>query len=167
MQTKLIIDGQEQLVEVLERSPSHVVLEWGGQSHRFDVHQQNGGVLVLRDAEGHLLPAFVGQKNADGIAPVWVDGVSLSIGKAWRRRAGGDDVAGKPVAPLTGMVCEVLVAEGDVVEKGAALVVMEAMKMQMTISAAQAGTITAVHVAVGAQVSEGTELVSLEVSDAA
>ncbi|WP_375341930.1 acetyl/propionyl/methylcrotonyl-CoA carboxylase subunit alpha [Sinorhizobium prairiense] len=65
------------------------------------------------------------------------------------------------VAPMPGLVKLVRVGAGDAVTKGQALVVMEAMKMELTLSASREGTIANVHVAEGAQVSEGTVLVTL------
>jgi 3-methylcrotonyl-CoA carboxylase alpha subunit len=48
------------------------------------------------------------------------------------------------------------------VEKGAALVVLEAMKMEHTIAAPAAGVVTAVNFGVGERVAEGADLVDLE-----
>ncbi len=61
-------------------------------------------------------------------------------------------VAGGLVAPMPGKVVKVLVAEGQEVAAGAALVVLEAMKMEHTVRAADAGTVRALKVAVGDQV---------------
>ena len=61
-------------------------------------------------------------------------------------------VAGGLTAPMPGKVVKVLVSEGQAVVAGAALVVLEAMKMEHTVRAADAGTVRAIHVAVGDQV---------------
>ena len=61
-------------------------------------------------------------------------------------------VAGGLVAPMPGKVVKVLVAPGQQVAAGAALVVLEAMKMEHTIRAGDGGTVRALHVAVGDQV---------------
>ena len=61
-------------------------------------------------------------------------------------------VAGGLIAPMPGKVVKVLVGEGQEVAAGAALVVLEAMKMEHTVRAADAGTVRAIHVAVGDQV---------------
>ncbi|MDQ2918235.1 MAG: ATP-grasp domain-containing protein [Pseudomonadota bacterium] len=68
---------------------------------------------------------------------------------------------GQLAAPMSGTVVAVMVAAGDPVEKGAALVVLEAMKMEHTIVAPTAGRIAAVHFAVGDRVSEGADLVDM------
>ncbi|OLU26344.1 3-methylcrotonyl-CoA carboxylase [Pseudomonas sp. PA15(2017)] len=65
-------------------------------------------------------------------------------------------------APMNGSIVRVLVAPGQSVEAGAALVVLEAMKMEHSIRAPQAGTIKAVCCAEGELIAEGSVLVELE-----
>jgi 3-methylcrotonyl-CoA carboxylase alpha subunit len=70
--------------------------------------------------------------------------------------------AGHLAAPMSGTVVAVPVSVGDRVERGAALVVLEAMKMEHTIVAPAPGIVTAVNFAVGDRVPEGADLVDLE-----
>ena len=56
---------------------------------------------------------------------------------------------------MPGKIVKVLVAEGDVVRTGQALVIMEAMKMEHSIGAPHDGVVAEVRVAEGEQVSEG------------
>ncbi|MBB5460312.1 acetyl/propionyl/methylcrotonyl-CoA carboxylase subunit alpha [Paraburkholderia sp. Cpub6] len=73
---------------------------------------------------------------------------------------------GRLTAPMPGKVIAVLVEPGAVVEKGAPLIVMEAMKMEHTIGAPAAGTVAEVLYAVGDQVTDGAQLLVLEVQQA-
>ncbi|HWE80500.1 MAG TPA: acetyl-CoA carboxylase biotin carboxyl carrier protein subunit, partial [Gaiellaceae bacterium] len=59
-------------------------------------------------------------------------------------------------------VIGVNVAAGDTVAARDALVVIEAMKMEMPLTASRAGRIRAVHVAEGDTVARGTVLVEME-----
>ena len=70
--------------------------------------------------------------------------------------------AGRLVAPMPAKVVQVRVREGDRVEAAAVLVVLEAMKMEMAITAPAKGTVGAVHFAAGDQVREGATLVDFE-----
>jgi 3-methylcrotonyl-CoA carboxylase alpha subunit len=63
---------------------------------------------------------------------------------------------------MPGKVIAVLVQAGSTVSKGEALLVMEAMKMEHTITAPTAGTIARIHYAVGDQVAEGEALVAIQ-----
>ena len=75
--------------------------------------------------------------------------------------SGAEDEGGL-VAPMPGKVLEVLVAQGDAVEAGTPLMVLEAMKMEHRIVAAADGTVSAVHYAAGDQVAQGAVLLDLE-----
>ena len=63
---------------------------------------------------------------------------------------------------MPGRVLAVHVKAGDEVAKGAPLVVLEAMKMEQTITAPAAGRIARVLCAPGDQVREGAELLAFE-----
>ncbi|MBZ5755301.1 acetyl/propionyl/methylcrotonyl-CoA carboxylase subunit alpha [Pseudomonas sp. S5(2021)] len=65
-------------------------------------------------------------------------------------------------APMNGSIVRVLVEAGQHVEAGAALVVLEAMKMEHSIRAPQAGVVKGLYCSEGELVSEGTALVELE-----
>ncbi|HYB08803.1 MAG TPA: acetyl/propionyl/methylcrotonyl-CoA carboxylase subunit alpha [Alphaproteobacteria bacterium] len=70
-----------------------------------------------------------------------------------------DAVGGRLAAPMPGKVVEVLVKDGASVKRGAPLLVLEAMKMEHTISAFADGTIEKVIYSAGEQVEEGAELI--------
>ena len=110
-------------------------------------------------------------------AGVVIDGVKFSIFLQGRRfdlervdalatlvvdeeHAGAAD--GRLRAPMSGKVLALVAQPGVRVEKGAPLMVMEAMKMEHTIAAPAAGVVKAFGFAVGDQVTEGAELVSFE-----
>jgi 3-methylcrotonyl-CoA carboxylase alpha subunit len=65
-------------------------------------------------------------------------------------------------APMNGSIVRVLVEAGKTVEAGTTLVVLEAMKMEHSIRAAEAGVVKAVYCTEGEMISEGTTLVELE-----
>jgi 3-methylcrotonyl-CoA carboxylase alpha subunit len=68
---------------------------------------------------------------------------------------------GRLTAPMPGKVVSFAVKAGDTVSKGQALAVMEAMKMEHTISAPQGGVVAELLYAPGEQVQEGAELLKL------
>jgi len=65
-------------------------------------------------------------------------------------------------APMNGSIVRVLVEPGQAVEAGTALVVLEAMKMEHSIRAPEAGTVKALYCREGEMVSEGSVLVELQ-----
>lgn len=66
---------------------------------------------------------------------------------------------------MPGKIIALAAAVGEPVEKGAPLVVMEAMKMEHTLVAPAKGRVTAYRCEVGEQVEDGVSLVDFELQD--
>jgi len=81
------------------------------------------------------------------------------------KRVAGFD--GRALAsPMNGRVVAVHAKAGDAVSQGSALIVLEAMKMEHTLTAPAALRVKAVHVARGAQVAPGKLLMEFEQGEA-
>jgi acetyl/propionyl-CoA carboxylase alpha subunit len=124
---------------------------------------------VRRRAAAALAPAgSPWYATPQGPAPVAADGLVLHEG--WQYTVGEDEAegsggalpAGALEAPMPGTVLRVDVAPGQAVEAGQTLVVLEAMKMELSIAAPVEGTIRDVHVTAGQLVARGQPLVALE-----
>lgn len=63
---------------------------------------------------------------------------------------------------LAGRIVSVDVKEGDAVEAGAQVLVLEAMKMNTPVAAVKAGKVSKIHVAAGDTVEEGQALLDIE-----
>jgi acetyl-CoA/propionyl-CoA carboxylase, biotin carboxylase, biotin carboxyl carrier protein len=84
--------------------------------------------------------------------PPWAELARRRRERARAGAAGGSDAV---VSPMQGTVLKVEVADGDAVEAGRVLCVVEAMKMENEIAAHRAGTIANLSVAAGAAVTNG------------
>ncbi|TRZ91159.1 MAG: acetyl/propionyl/methylcrotonyl-CoA carboxylase subunit alpha [Rhodocyclaceae bacterium] len=96
---------------------------------------------------------------------VFIDGVSFifaAIDPLFHAGSGGGAEGGL-TAPMPGKVIALIAGLGVWVEKGAPLLILEAMKMEHTITAPASGTVKAFCFSVGEQVSDGAELVEFEV----
>jgi propionyl-CoA carboxylase alpha chain/3-methylcrotonyl-CoA carboxylase alpha subunit len=101
-------------------------------------------------------------------SPVWRDGEDLVVFRAGEAIAvqparaaqvfADAAVGGEVRAPMPGRIVAVSARNGDRVDKGAPLLVMEAMKMEYALSAPTAGVVEGLTVAVGDQVEEGAVL---------
>jgi acetyl-CoA/propionyl-CoA carboxylase biotin carboxyl carrier protein len=76
--------------------------------------------------------------------------------------AGGAAGAGQVAVPMQGTIVKVLVAQGDSVEAGQAVCVLEAMKMENNVNAEKAGTVAEIRVKAGDTVSAGDVVAVIE-----
>jgi len=119
-----------------------------------------GGIdLVLDGVKHHVTGLLDGHevyvRTRNGRFEVhWID----PFGTEDEEQAGADRV----VAPLPGTVVALLVEEGATVEKGAAILTLEVMKMEQTLRAPFAGKVKALKCKVGDIVAEGVELAEIE-----
>lgn len=65
-------------------------------------------------------------------------------------------------APMPGKVLDILVKEGDAINKGDSLLVLEAMKMENIIKAPEAAVVKKVHIAKGKAVEKNQPLIEME-----
>jgi acetyl-CoA/propionyl-CoA carboxylase biotin carboxyl carrier protein len=98
---------------------------------------------------------------AAGAAPA---GVRPRTGRARSQAAVGGGAAGtgRVASPMQGTIVKTLVAVGDEVEVGQAVVVLEAMKMENHVTAERAGSVTEVRVSPGDTVGTGDVLVVID-----
>jgi len=89
-----------------------------------------------------------------------VESERMRIQAAARGQAGGGE--GLIKSPMPGRVVRVLVAEGDTIEAGAPVIVVEAMKMENELCSGIGGTVKKVHAKAGATVEGGAKLVEIE-----
>ena len=77
------------------------------------------------------------------------------------RHTAGATSGGSLDAAMPGRVLDVLVAEGDPVAKGDTLVLLEAMKMELRVTAPNDGIVSRIHVTAGQVVERGQRLVEM------
>lgn len=82
-------------------------------------------------------------------------------GRARRQRGAAGDGGGL-IAPMPGKITKILKNSGESVERGDAVLVMEAMKMEYTLKADVTGVVAEVSCAVGDQVALGQALATIQ-----
>jgi 3-methylcrotonyl-CoA carboxylase alpha subunit len=138
-------------------------LELFGKTHVFD---------WAHAGEPHAFVVLIGDTRIKG--RVFIDGDIFHVFYQGETRAfewqnllahaaDAEHGEGRLTAPMPGKVIAVLVEAGASVEKGAPLLVMEAMKMEHTIVAPAAGTVGEILFGVGDQVTDGAQLLVMQV----
>ena len=94
--------------------------------------------------------------------PVVRQASSSESSEAGEAKSAGSASGTAVKAPLPGVITEICVAEGDEVQTGDTVIVLEAMKMANALQAEKAGKVTAIVVKVGQSVMEDEALVYIE-----
>ena len=153
-----------------------------GDGHDFGVYTQwietefdnritpyDGDAAAAPEAEDRQrVTVEVGGRRLEVVLPGGLGGAATSAGAARKPKraaakksggaAGGDAVT----SPMQGTIVKIAVAEGDTVEEGAVIVVLEAMKMEQPLKAHKAGTVTGLNAEVGVTVTNGAVICQLK-----
>lgn len=162
---KLSVKVRDRVHEVfVTRQDSHYVVEIDGHRHEVDSHKlENNFYSFITDERSYEVSV---ERDGDtykvrrGAAQL-----DVTISDPSRQARDVRAVAAGPekiVSQMPGKVVRVLVAEGDEVEAGAGLIVVEAMKMENEIVTEKGGKVTKVAVAPGEAVEAGALLLVIE-----
>jgi 3-methylcrotonyl-CoA carboxylase alpha subunit len=159
----IFADGEARHAVKIRARPSgrlHVAID--GHDIEASVVRRDGRFTI--EAEGATFPATVVRVGEDRW--VFANGLRRRLTVIDPLAHAGEEEApgGHLMAPMSGTIVSVLVKPGEKVEKGRALIVLEAMKMEHTIAAPIAGIVTSVNYGVGDRVPEGADLVDLDES---
>ena len=156
-----------------------------GKNYRLDLNRQEGSWSCRLDgrevevdavlARPDVLSLRIGNQayevkceRVGGDLHLWVGSVRFAAevrdprSLRGRVRAVDDHGPKRLTAPMPGKIVRVLVCQGDEVETGAGVLVVEAMKMQNEIKSPKKGTIQKILVSEGAAVNAGDVLAIVE-----
>ncbi|WP_204051678.1 acetyl/propionyl/methylcrotonyl-CoA carboxylase subunit alpha [Microbispora siamensis] len=162
--------------------PFSVHTRWIETEFVNEIPPYEGAVEAAEAAERERITVEVGGKRLEVVLPAGLGSSGLGSSgpgatggsgparKAAPRRSGGGAAkkaaasGDSLVSPMQGTIVKVVVADGDTVEPGDTVVVLEAMKMEQPLTAHKGGTITGLAAAVGQTVTAGAVL--CEIKDA-
>jgi acetyl-CoA/propionyl-CoA carboxylase biotin carboxyl carrier protein len=140
-----LVESEELAARAAELEPVHVVAESDGRTtERVRAVEVNGRRFEVRVLEPE---------------EPWRELARRRRERSSRGGGGGSDAI---VSPMQGTVLSVAVAEGDTVEAGAVLCIVEAMKMENEVRAHQSGVVTRLTVAAGDAVATGQTICVIE-----
>jgi biotin carboxyl carrier protein len=137
------VNGQAKRIQLLSEEASAITLLVDGRPLR--VHIVNDGQRALAAIDGHVYEfSRAGEKKGPS-----------------RQREGGR-ISPEIHSPMPGKILEVRVAEGATVEAGQVLLLLEAMKMENSLTIEGTARIKRIHVSAGDLVDLGQLLIELE-----
>ncbi len=137
------VDGEKKVVSISWISPAHLSILLEGKSYNVEVERFGKKYQVT--TRGEIYEFSV----TDEREVVTTEKLQLS----------GTLVV---TAPMPGLVVEIMCSDGEQVEAGQGILVLEAMKMQNEITAPASGIITGIPVESGASVNLGDSLFVIE-----
>lgn len=159
-------DGVHYMVSLEVQADGSYQAKIGDKMYRVELQRTQPGLLTLR-IDGRSIRAYTArQKNSGGIVQHFVGllepearhfDFESSQATVTRRRSTAAG-SGSLKAQMPGQVVQILVAEGDAVEKGQTLLTLEAMKMEIRVAAPVDGIVSRLMVKVGDTVERGQQL---------
>jgi len=144
---QIIVDGEVIHVDMqqMQDTTMHSIII-NGQSH--DVRMNEGDGVYVAQLRGQILEVVVEDEHSRRLAGL---------------RSGPAAITGEAIikAPMPGVIVEVLVTQGQQVEKGDIVVIMESMKMQNEFKAPRAGVAHTIRVAPGDKVEQNAVMVTI------
>lgn len=166
MEYRLDINGTDIVATLTPGKENRAGAAVGEKDYAFEYHRISGTCIQLR-VNGRQVKAWVTPEK-DG-KTVLLNGRHYRVrDKALQARTGRSASAGtgrEPSAvtpPMPAIVIQVPVSEGDRVEKGDAVVIVSAMKMETSLRAPYGGIITRIGVSEGDKVMPGDILADIE-----
>jgi 3-methylcrotonyl-CoA carboxylase alpha subunit len=153
-----IDDGRRVTVTAHYRAGGFLLVLPGGEMRVRG--EGEGDNYIVADIDGGRVTATV-VLEADALT-VFAFGACHRLERQRLASVEDEEPGGLLVSPLPGSVAQVLVEEGQTVDKGQALMIVEAMKMEHTIAAPHRGRVAQIYYSAGEQVAEGAQLLAME-----
>ena len=158
----LTVNGRAAEVEILAEN-GEVRVRLGDRWHTAQLERTNQSGLYSLLLGGRSWEIFARERPCGFELLLGNRVYDVEVGR--RRGADASEEAVGDVWPLTsplsGQIAEVRVQNGDAVQAGQTLVVVESMKMNNELSAGRAGTVTDLHVTAGERVERGRTLLRI------
>lgn len=145
---QLKVDGRDIDLDVAQIDNHHYHILYKNKSYRVKIIKRKGKHIDF-------------EINGNKYSTVSADKLDLLLEKLGMSIL-GEGVLEDLKAPMPGLVLDIMVDDGDDIEKGASLVVLEAMKMENVLKAPADGTVLKVHIKKGQAVEKNHLLISFK-----
>lgn len=146
--TSFTADGFEHPVEIVEKSQKHLLIRMGTKLYRLNNTEVSG------DQVSFMLSGTTYQATVKDEQQLLLEKMGFASEK--------QDLQGQLLAPMPGRILSLPVAEGELIEAGQPVMILEAMKMENELKAPIAGIVTALFVKEGQNVEKNQKLAEIE-----
>ena len=153
---KVIINDEVQAFDLKIKKDNRVEFIFNDKLYSFSKSNCQGESFSLKSKDGESSKIWNSAKS------FVIDGVDFNVEKFLGNKSSQSSHVGEMKSPMPGKILKIYVGKGDQVEKGSPVVVMEAMKMEHTITAACSGTISDVLCLEGDLVEGDKQLINIE-----
>ncbi|GAY17604.1 MAG: biotin carboxylase N-terminal domain-containing protein [Mycobacterium sp.] len=163
------IEGVHTPVSVYRQILDHPAFagDYAFEVHNRWIEEDLDQIVLEPESAGDHLNVRVGRRlmsvHVPGLATLGDRAVAIRRESGQLRHADDEEVAGDGVtAPMNGTLVRVAVADGQSINKGDLIAIVEAMKMENPVLAHRAGTVMSLAVSVGMSVAAGTTLCTID-----
>jgi biotin carboxyl carrier protein len=142
----IMVNGKKREVDFRALGPSLYSIIMQNKSHELVIEEREGSYEVM--LRGHLYTGEVLDERAQFLA-------------AARGSAGAESGELSIKSPMPGLVVAIPVNEGDVVQQGQTVIILESMKMQNELKAPREGTVQRISAKAGESVERGKLLITI------
>ncbi len=149
-----------------------IKFQFEGKVYTVDIEREGNNIIVEREGESYTVtllpeekPKSIVEKAATVVQTQPVVSSTPAVSQSGAEVSKEEEAtlpAGVLVAPITGMVKEIKIAEGQRVQKGQTVVIMEAMKMDIDLYAPVSGIVQSILVSQGQNVRANQQLLKIE-----
>ena len=137
-------------------------IEYQGKSYPLESHSEGGQIIVEYEGERYVVTDQSAMSLPPTAPPVSVAPTPSAQFSAPSPPSSAPTASkGLVAAPMNGVIKKIHVTPSQSVAPQELLISMEAMKMEIDVSAPQGGTVATIHVAEGGTVEQGDQLITL------
>ena len=159
MKRELTINGDRICVDVIEVDDSQVRFAFDGRQYVFLRHKGPASLVIANDNKPYRVQCSRTVRGVQvniGALEAFVEVPTIS-----RSKKSGAEGSGSLKSPMPGNIFKIFAKEGDRVKKGDKILILEAMKMEHTLTANRDGLLTKLFFAEGDQVEGDVELAAI------
>lgn len=159
MKRELIINGKTYPVEAVNMDGSRLAFVFEGKEYVFSQRKSRAGLVLVNDHRNHVVRCSRTARNVQvnvGSLEAFVE-----VPGAGRTKKTGGSGSGSLKSPMPGNIYKIFAKEGSLVKKGDKILILEAMKMEHTLTANSDGRLTKIFYKEGDQVEGDVALAAI------